>query len=75
MTTATKLFVLVIVVAGAWAVLATLFTPPLTSGWREGLDAAVRRWGRALIVLGPGVAVLMAAWLFVSRLLGAEGPE
>ncbi len=75
MVTATTLFVLMILGAGAWAVLATLFTPPLTSGWREGMDAAVRRWARAVIILGPGVAALVAAWFLVSRLLGAQGAE
>ena len=42
MATPTELLVLVILVAGAWAVLATLFTPPITSGWREAVDATVR---------------------------------
>jgi len=65
----TKLLTLVILAAGAWAVLATLFTPPLTSGWREGVEAAARRWTRAVIVLGLSAAVLMIVWLLVVRLL------
>jgi hypothetical protein len=73
MATLTRLLALVILVAGAWAVLATLFTPPLTSGWREGTDAALRRWARAVIVLGLTVAGLAVAWLLVARLLGAHG--
>ena len=64
-----ELFTLVILAAGAWAVLATLFTPPLTSGWREGMDAATRRWTRAVIVLGLSMAVLVIVWLLVARLL------
>ena len=69
-----KLLTLVILAAGAWAVLATLFTPPLTSGWREGVDAAVRRWARAAIVLGLSAAGLMIVWLLVVRLLWDYGP-
>jgi len=65
-----ELFTLVILAAGAWAVLATLFTPPLTSGWREGVDAAARRWPRAVIVLGLSVAALVIVWLLVGRLVG-----
>jgi hypothetical protein len=65
-----KLLMLVILAAGAWAVLATLFTPPLTSGWREGMDAATRRWTRAVIVLGLSVAGLVIVWLLVVRLVG-----
>ena len=69
----TRLIVLVILVAGAWAVLATLFTPPLTSGWREGLDATLRRWARATVVLGLAVAALTVAWLLVAGLLRTPG--
>jgi hypothetical protein len=32
----TKLLTLVMLAAGAWAILATLFTPPLTSGGARG---------------------------------------
>ena len=68
-----KLLMLVVLAAGAWAVLATLFTPPLTSGWREGMDAAARRWPRAVIVLGLSVAALVIVWLLVVRLLWDHG--
>ena len=61
---------LVVVVAGGWAVLATLFTPPLTSGWREGMEAVMRRWTLAVIVLGPSAAALMAVWVLLARLWG-----
>ena len=44
-----KVLALVVVVAGGWAVLATLFTPLLTSGWREGMEAVMRRWTLAVI--------------------------
>ena len=69
MPTVTKLLALVILVAGAWAVLATLFTPPLTSGWREGAAATLWRWPRAVVVLGVSVAGGVVAWLLVARLL------
>ena len=64
-----KLLALVVVIAGGWAVLATLFTPPLTSGWREGMDAVMRRWTVAVIVLGLSAAALMGVWVLVARLL------
>jgi hypothetical protein len=72
MATLTELLVLVILVAGAWAVLATLFTPPLTSGWREAMDATARRWMRAIVVLGITVAGLVVVWLLVVRVLWAS---
>ena len=68
-----ELLTLVIMAAGAWAVVATLFTPPLTSGWREGVDATARRWTRAVIVLGLGAAGLVIVWLLVVRLLSDHG--
>jgi hypothetical protein len=68
-----KLLTLVILAAGAWAVLATLFTPPLTSGWREGVDAAARRWMRAVLVLGLSAAGLVIVWLLVVRQLWDHG--
>jgi hypothetical protein len=64
------LLVLVVLFAAAWAALVTLFTPPLTSGWREALDATFRRWTRAVMVLGLVVAGLVVVWLLVSRALG-----
>ena len=68
MTAVLKVAALVVVVAGGWAVLATLFTPPLTSGWREGMEAVIRRWTVAVIVLGLGAAGLMGLWVLVARL-------
>ena len=68
-----ELFTLIILAAGAWAVVATLFTPPLTSGWREGVDATARRWTRAVVVLGLGAAGLVIVWLLVVRLLSDHG--
>lgn len=73
MASLTRVLGLVVLVAGAWAVLATLFTPPLTSGWREGLDATLQRWGRATVVLGLTVAGLAVAWLLGAHLLSAQG--
>jgi hypothetical protein len=72
MATPTELLVLVILVAGAWAVLATLFTPSLTSGWREAVDTTVRRWTRAIVVLGITLAGLVVVWLLVVRVLWAS---
>ncbi len=63
-----KVVALVVIVAGGWAVLATLVTPPLTSGWREGMEAVIRRWTKAVIVLGLSVAALMGLWVLVTRL-------
>ena len=67
MTAVLKVAALVLVVAGGWAVLATLFTPPLTSGWREGMEALRRRWTLAVIVLGLGagrsLSMRMRQWV------------
>ena len=68
MTAVLKVVALVVVVAGGWAVLATLFTPPLTSGWCEGMEAVIRRWTVAAVVLGLGAAGLMGLWVLVARL-------
>ena len=68
MTAVLKVVALVVVVAGGWAVLATLFTPPLTSGWREGIEAVIRRWTVAVIVLALGAAGLMGLWVLAARL-------
>jgi hypothetical protein len=68
MTAVLKVVALVVVVAGGWAVLATLFTPPLTSGWREGMEAVIRRWTLAVIVLGLSALVLIGVWVLVARL-------
>lgn len=64
------LLALVVVVAGAWAVLATLFTPPLTVGAREAVEAVGRRWGRSVVVLGLAVAGMLGLWLLVVKGLG-----
>jgi hypothetical protein len=73
MASLSRFLALVVLLAGAWAVLATLFTPPLTSGWREGMDATLRRWARATVVLGITVAALAVAWLLGVHLLRAQG--
>ena len=57
------LLALVVVIAAAWAALVTLFTPPLTLGWREFSDAMVRRWGRNVAVLGVGTVLVGVLWL------------
>jgi hypothetical protein len=45
------LLALVVMIAAAWAALVTLFSPPLTLGWREFSDAMGRRWVRNIAVL------------------------
>ena len=67
MIAALKILALVMAVGGGWAVLATIVTPPLTSGWREGLEAVMRRWTLAAMVLVPGAVVLMGIWGMVAR--------
>jgi len=58
------LLVLVVVVAAAWAALVTLFTPPLTLGWREFAEAMFKRWVRNAAVLGAGlIALTVLLWL------------
>ncbi len=57
------LVALVLVLAGAWAALVTLFVPPLTLGWREFLDAMVRRWARNALLLGLALVLLLGLWL------------
>lgn len=69
-----KVLALVALVAGGWAIVATLFAPPLTSGWREGTEAVMRRavvrqWILAAIALGIGAAGLMGAWVLVAQFL------
>jgi hypothetical protein len=64
------LVALVVVIAAAWAALVTLFTPPLTLGWREFYEAMVRRWVRNAAVLGVGMAFLFVLWLVVLGLRG-----
>ena len=57
------LLALVVVIAAAWAALVTLFSPPLTLGWREFYEAMVRRWVRNVAILGVGAALVYALWL------------
>ena len=54
---------LVVVIAAAWAALITLFSPPLTLGWREFYEAMVRRWVRNVAVLGAGTVLVFVLWL------------
>ena len=54
----------VVVMVVAWSALVTLFSPPLTLGWREFYEAMVRRGLRSAAVIGVGAAVV-----FVLRLL------
>jgi hypothetical protein len=54
---------LVVVIAAAWAALVTLFTPPLTLGWREFCEAMVTRWVRNATVLGVGAVLVVVLWL------------
>ncbi|TMA65633.1 MAG: hypothetical protein E6J69_12440 [Deltaproteobacteria bacterium] len=56
------LLALVVVIAAAWAALVTLFSPPLTLGWREFSEAMVRRWVN-VAVLGVGTVLVFALWL------------
>jgi hypothetical protein len=53
------LIALVVVIAAAWAALVTLFVPPLTLGWREFVEAMVRRWARNAVVLGVAALVVV----------------
>jgi hypothetical protein len=64
-----KLLTLVMLAAGAWAILATLFTPPSprggARGWKQRPGAGQERsscWGAS-------VAGLVVVWLLVVRLL------
>ena len=75
----TRLLTLVAVmvtIAAGWAFLVTLVSPPLTLGWRETVEATVRRSARYIAVLSiAGVGVLLvlalAARPWLERLLGA----
>ena len=76
----TRLLTLVavmVMIAAGWAFLVTLVSPPLTLGWRETVEATVRRSARYVAVLGiAGVGVLLvlalAARPWLVRLLGAR---
>jgi uncharacterized oligopeptide transporter (OPT) family protein len=63
MTRLFLLLALVVMIAGAWAALVTLFSPPLTLGWREFSDAMARRWVRNVAVLGVGTVLVLVLWL------------
>ena len=66
------LLALVVVIAAVWAALVTLFSTPLTLGWREFSKAVVRRWVRNVAVLGVGAVLVFVVWLlFLARRQGA----
>jgi hypothetical protein len=69
----TRLLALVILVAGAWAVLATLFTPPPHIGVARGDGRSSPALGESGHRPGAHVAGVAVAWLLVARLLGAHG--
>ena len=52
----------VVVIAVAWAALVTLFSPPLTLGWREFYEAMVKRVIRSVTVLGIGTGLVFVLW-------------
>lgn len=62
----------VVVTAAAWAALVTLFTPPLTLGWREFSEAAARRWVKNVAVLGLATVLVVALWLLFGGLFHAH---
>ena len=73
------LVAVMVMIAVGWAFLVTLVSLPLTLGWRETLEATVRRSARHVAVLGiVGVVVLLilalAARPWLVRLLGARHP-
>ena len=60
------LLALMVVIAAAWAALVTLFSPPLTLGWREFYEAMAKRWVRNVAVLGVAtVLVFVLSPLFL----------
>jgi hypothetical protein len=61
------LLALVVVIAATWAALVTLFSLPLTLGWREFYEAMVRRWVRNVAVLGVSTIVVFVLWLLIVR--------
>ena len=66
------LLALVVVIAAAWAALVTLFSTPLTLGWREFSQAVVRRWVRNVAVFGVGAVLVFVVWLlFLARRQGS----
>jgi hypothetical protein len=63
------LLALVVVIAAAWAALVTLFSTPLTLGWREFSQAVVRRWVRNVAVFG--ILVFVVWLLFLAQRQGS----
>jgi len=71
------LVAVMVMIAAGWAFLMTLVSPPLSLGWRETLEATVRRSARHVALLAiAGVVVLLilalAARPWLVRLLGAR---
>jgi len=71
------LVAMMVMIAAGWAFLVTLVSPPLTLGWRETLEATVRRSARHVAVLGIAGAIVLlilalAARPWLVRLLGAR---
>ena len=62
------LVALVILSAGVWAALVTLFAPPLTLGWREFYQATARRWLRNLGAFGAVAAIGYLLWFVLLAL-------
>ena len=73
MTRPFLLVALVVVIAAAWAALVTLFSPPLTLGWREFSDAMGRRWVRNVAVLGVGTVIVLVLRLLFRALQVGPG--
>jgi hypothetical protein len=67
MTRLFLLLALVVLIAVAWAALVTLFSPPLTLGWREFSDEMGRRWVRNVAVIGVGTILALVLPLLFSR--------
>jgi hypothetical protein len=61
------LLALLVVIAVAWAALVTLFSLPLTLGWREFYEAMVKRWVRNVAVLGVSTVVVFVLWFLIVR--------
>jgi hypothetical protein len=62
------LLALVVVTTATWAALVTLFSPPLTLGWREFYEAMLTRWVRNVAVLGVGAVLMFVLWLLLRAL-------
>ena len=67
------LLAVAVVIAAAWAALVTLFLPPLTLGWREFYEAAIKRGARNVVILGVGTVLVFVLWhLLVAVRCGAQ---